>query len=76
MFKVRAVGDEGVHVRAYELLANALAQVALMLQVENAVVPVVQIPVLITSAWIVGIAAPLLAAVTRPYASTVMLALV
>src|SRR5216683_3322240 len=33
---------------------NALAQVELMLQVENAVVPVLQIPVLITRDWIVG----------------------
>jgi hypothetical protein len=76
VFKVRALGDEGVHVSAYELLANALAQVALILQVENAAVPVLQIPVLITRAWIVGIAAPLLALWIRPYASTVRFAFV
>ena len=44
------VGVDGVHVSAYALFANALGHVALMLQVEKAVLPVVQIPELITSA--------------------------
>jgi hypothetical protein len=50
VFSVNAVGEDGVHVSAYALLANALGQVALMLQVEKAVFEVVQIPELITRA--------------------------
>ena len=42
------MGADGVHVSAYALLANAAGHVALMLQVEKAELPVVQIPELIT----------------------------
>jgi hypothetical protein len=66
VFNVTAVGEDGVHVSAYELFANGVGQVALILQVANADVPVVQIPELITSACIVGIAGPFVAACTRP----------
>ena len=47
MFKVKAVGVDGVQVRAYELLANAVGHDALMLQLEKAVFPVEQMPELI-----------------------------